>query len=162
MRRLVSTLALLVFWTVAAQSICLDGILDVGEQCDDGNHYNRDGCNTSCELENEIVWLCQDVPGMSTYCCPKRENPTTHEKVCDCASAEQPPVSDGYTITSACIERDIDECNTNNGDCVLGAICTNNNVVTSGSDITHTCECPPDMIGDGVTLCIIDPMAFEP
>jgi len=31
--------------------ICGDGFLDVGEQCDDGNLINGDGCDNNCEVE---------------------------------------------------------------------------------------------------------------
>ena len=34
---------------------CGDGVLDIGEQCDDGNKKNSDGCNTSCTIENGYV-----------------------------------------------------------------------------------------------------------
>jgi cysteine-rich repeat protein len=30
------------------QSCCGDGVVDAGEQCDDGNEDNSDGCSTSC------------------------------------------------------------------------------------------------------------------
>jgi cysteine-rich repeat protein len=31
---------------------CGDGIvqMDAGEQCDDGNHVNGDGCNADCKI----------------------------------------------------------------------------------------------------------------
>ncbi len=32
---------------------CGDGNLDQGEQCDDGNNLNGDGCSASCQLESE-------------------------------------------------------------------------------------------------------------
>ncbi len=31
--------------------ICHDGIVEIGEQCDDGNTINGDGCNSQCQLE---------------------------------------------------------------------------------------------------------------
>ena len=33
------------------QSTCGDGIVDGGEQCDDGNTQDGDGCSSSCALE---------------------------------------------------------------------------------------------------------------
>src|SRR5215210_35264 len=33
------------------ECICGDGVLDVGEQCDDGNLVNGDGCSKTCEVE---------------------------------------------------------------------------------------------------------------
>lgn len=31
--------------------VCGDGVLDLGEQCDDGNTENGDGCSAQCEIE---------------------------------------------------------------------------------------------------------------
>ncbi len=35
---------------------CLDGTVDEGEQCDDGNDVNGDGCNRDCQLSGQLVW----------------------------------------------------------------------------------------------------------
>jgi len=32
-------------------SVCGNGVLDPGEQCDDGNKFNLDGCDSSCKYE---------------------------------------------------------------------------------------------------------------
>jgi cysteine-rich repeat protein len=34
-----------------AQSVCGNGILDPGEECDDGNTNNNDGCDSACQVE---------------------------------------------------------------------------------------------------------------
>jgi cysteine-rich repeat protein len=138
-------------------STCMDGILEVGEQCDDGNAYSSDGCNTECQLENEIKWFCSGDVGTTTKCCVKLINPFLNEEVCDCETVEQPPAELGWTITPSCLKRDIDECNINYGDCLENAICNNINVVTHPSSETHSCTCPGNMIGDGKTMCIPDP-----
>jgi cysteine-rich repeat protein len=36
---------------VEAGSLCGNGVLDPGEQCDDGNHYELDGCDATCHFE---------------------------------------------------------------------------------------------------------------
>ncbi|MBQ9394419.1 MAG: DUF4215 domain-containing protein [Proteobacteria bacterium] len=36
------------------EGICGDGVLDVGEECDDGNHKAADGCSPSCKSETGI------------------------------------------------------------------------------------------------------------
>jgi cysteine-rich repeat protein len=150
----ISMLVLLAMCVVSANSICLDGILDMGEECDDGNQVISDGCNTECMLENAMKWLCKDASNQPTMCCPRLEHPITGEARCDCISVEQPPKEEGFTITPACLKRDIDECDNNNGGCFPGAICTNFNVITSlSSRETHVCECTPGKIGDGVTMC---------
>ena len=37
---------------------CGDGVLDLGETCDDGNMTDGDGCSSSCGVENG--WMCTD------------------------------------------------------------------------------------------------------
>jgi cysteine-rich repeat protein len=53
-------------WTLGAMlipfPICGDGILDPGEECDDGNNEDGDGCSADCELEEE--------PGGGEGCTP--------------------------------------------------------------------------------------------
>jgi cysteine-rich repeat protein len=140
-----------------AHAACMDGILETGEQCDDGNAYNLDGCNTACQLENEIKFFCTGSVGNQTKCCVKLTNPFSLDPVCDCEKVEQPPSELGWTITPSCLKRDIDECNINYGDCLEEAICTNFNVVKHPTKPTHTCSCLGDLIGDGKTMCIPDP-----
>jgi cysteine-rich repeat protein len=36
---------------VKPKSYCGDGVLDAGEECDDGNNISGDGCSATCELE---------------------------------------------------------------------------------------------------------------
>ncbi len=43
-------LALVLFARPAAALICGDTILDPGEQCDDGNLVDGDGCDSNCTL----------------------------------------------------------------------------------------------------------------
>ena len=35
-----------------ADPYCGDGIVDIGEECDDGNFINRDSCSSRCEIED--------------------------------------------------------------------------------------------------------------
>lgn len=35
---------------------CQDGVVDDGEQCDDGNDLNGDACNRDCQLPGQLVW----------------------------------------------------------------------------------------------------------
>jgi cysteine-rich repeat protein len=38
---------------LAEEGFCGDGALDSAtEQCDDGNHINRDGCSSYCKIED--------------------------------------------------------------------------------------------------------------
>ena len=134
-------------------SMCRDGIQDEFEQCDDGNDYNADGCSIDCLLEDEFQWLCNTTQGETTLCCSLFVNPVTLEEVCSCEDAVQPDARAGFTITSMCSKRDIDECNTDNGNCHVDATCTNFDIVASGMNITHKCECLPGLTGDGVHYC---------
>jgi cysteine-rich repeat protein len=138
-----------------AHSACTDGILEENEQCDDGNVYSSDGCSVDCYLENEAKFLCNTTLGMQTTCCPILRNPVTLEHVCNCESVEQPTREVGFTITPWCLKRDIDECNENNGNCLPGAICTNNDAVVHSEGQTHTCACLPGFVGDGWTMCVM-------
>jgi cysteine-rich repeat protein len=40
---------------------CGDGVLDDGEECDDGNRAGGDGCSTGCRLEPEQHYRCHDA-----------------------------------------------------------------------------------------------------
>jgi cysteine-rich repeat protein len=42
--------------TEAATSLCGNGLLDPGEECDDGNRVGSDGCGTMCQMEAN--WSC--------------------------------------------------------------------------------------------------------
>jgi cysteine-rich repeat protein len=144
----------------ASVSGCMDGIKDESEQCDDGNGFNSDGCSIACLLEDEIKWLCSTNDGETTVCCPLLTNPFTMEEVCTCYGAEQPHPMEGFTITDECHKRDIDECNVDNGNCHDKAVCTNIDVTVYGAVsedphvTTHTCECRPGLVGDGITTCL--------
>jgi cysteine-rich repeat protein len=173
---MLATMCVLLVGASTADSVCGDGIKQKPEQCDDGNQYSSDGCSVDCLLENEAEWLCNNTDFRKTVCCPLLVNPVSGEKmcdcapqticcplllnpvsgelVCDCAEVKQPNPRDGFTITRACLERDIDECNANNGDCHADAICTNFNVVTNPNSTTHMCECRPGLTGDGIFDCV--------
>ena len=43
---------------------CGDAEIDIGEQCDDGNLMDGDGCSASCEVEDG--WKC--TPGSPSEC----------------------------------------------------------------------------------------------
>ena len=76
--------------------VCGDGNIDPGEQCDDGNNLNGDGCSAQCQTEapvnNPPNAQCQDV------------TVPTDSGVCDAASAPVDAGSsdpDGDSITLA-------------------------------------------------------------
>jgi cysteine-rich repeat protein len=60
---------------------CGNGVLDSGEQCDDGNTKNGDGCNAICQIEAN--WLCP-TPGQP--CVDRRKcgnGVLTSDETCD-------------------------------------------------------------------------------
>ena len=46
--------------------LCGNGVLDPGEQCDDGNRTNGDGCSATCQIE--AGWQCS-IPGQLCIPC---------------------------------------------------------------------------------------------
>jgi cysteine-rich repeat protein len=55
---------------VAVVSPCGNGVLQTGEECDDGNTVNGDGCSSTCKLENHApVAQCRGVTITSSSKC---------------------------------------------------------------------------------------------
>ena len=50
--------------TVCIDAYCSDSLLSMGEQCDDGNTLDGDGCSSNCEIE-QPNWVCTD-PNFTT------------------------------------------------------------------------------------------------
>lgn len=137
---------------------CQNGIVDPGEQCDDGNSFDMDGCSPQCEYEdpsgtgNGAVWACTDDAGGRTSCCRSLLNPVTQAYVCTCAGQASP--SAGYTVRADCSLRDVDECASRIATCHEDAVCQNLDATVFQND-TYRCFCPPGMNGDGVQRCDI-------
>lgn len=53
-------------WAFSLTRACGNGALDPGEQCDDGNETNGDGCSVSCAIEPG--WSCAGQPSVCTGC----------------------------------------------------------------------------------------------
>jgi cysteine-rich repeat protein len=41
--------------TGTCQPVCGNGIIEPGEQCDDGNNNDLDGCRNNCTLRAEVI-----------------------------------------------------------------------------------------------------------
>ncbi|WP_373048619.1 DUF4215 domain-containing protein [Vulgatibacter sp.] len=52
------------FTLTVSRPVCGNGVLEYAEQCDDGNFFGADGCNTFCSLEPG--WECP-TPGSSCH-----------------------------------------------------------------------------------------------
>src|SRR5258707_1343212 len=93
MRQLSSLLLLLLAscsLLIARESrFCSNGTVDIGEQCDDGNNTNGDGCSASCQLEvcgNSVVdagEACDDGNTVSGDGCSRA---CQQEEPCDAAA----------------------------------------------------------------------------
>jgi len=103
-------------------SLCGNGVIDDGEECDDGNIVDGDGCSSTCTIESG-GWTCNGEPSICQLC--GNGVPEGTEQ-CD----------DGNTI-------DNDQCK---NDCTLspGTDCSSNCIATQGSSwgyCTTNTEC---------------------
>lgn len=75
---------------------CGNGVLDSGEECDDGNNRDDDGCNTSCRYGCHTVADCED----SNLCTIDTCAPTAHGWACTNVVDVGYACSDGNDCTS--------------------------------------------------------------
>ncbi len=128
---------------------CGDGVLDTGEQCDDGNTASGDGCSSVCKLESSSGGVCGDGTiqvateqcddgntvsgdGCSATCQTETVNPTT----CGNGTLETGETCDDGNTTAA------DGCSAT---CTVesGYTCTGTpSVCTMGSTAAGTCAAP--------------------
>jgi len=63
-----------------ASSVCGNGIIEVGETCDDGNTLSGDGCSSTCQIEIDPKGLVSTVVGATPFY-TNRSNPQTGANV---------------------------------------------------------------------------------
>ena len=132
---------------------CSDGLLNPGEECDDGNLVANDGCSPDCKLENPARFVCVNVTTFGpTECCPAKLNPITNQLVCSCKG--QASDSPGYVISDDCRKVNINECYAGTATCHRNAVCEDRDATVNAS-LLYECICPPGLVGDGVTKCDI-------
>jgi cysteine-rich repeat protein len=105
------------------QHFCGDGILDAGEECDDGNTDNGDGCSSECEIEEEEHYCgdgitdlfleeeCDDGINNGIPCIPGYGGTCTYcSDVC-----EEITLTDGY-CGDGILQGQYEECDDGNSD----------------------------------------------
>jgi len=60
---------------------CGNGRLDAGEQCDDANLNNRDGCTTGCAILTG--WVCRNEPSVCRHYCGNGRVESSSGEQCD-------------------------------------------------------------------------------
>lgn len=139
----------------ASGSVCGNGFVEGGEECDDANVRSGDGCSPGCVLEDPTgtEFLCGGVSmvggGVTTQCCRAHLNPVTGQYVCSCAG--QTLGTTRVRLADDCSYVDVDECASANGGCAANALCVN----TDGREGPpgYACVCPPGFFGDGFLEC---------
>jgi len=60
-------------------SVCGNGFMCPGEQCDDGNNLSNDGCDSECNLEIQLVSYCGDgFVGLAEDCEPPGDKQSSY------------------------------------------------------------------------------------
>jgi cysteine-rich repeat protein len=83
---------------------CGDGLLQPGEECDDGNTDDRDGCSAQCTVEDG--WVCDDAE--PSLCSGDRDGDGVADENDNCPDTPNPDQadSDGDGRGDACRSRD--------------------------------------------------------
>ncbi|MBT8054868.1 MAG: hypothetical protein KJN69_13330 [Gammaproteobacteria bacterium] len=73
-------------------SDCGNGMLDAGEQCDDGNTFFGDGCSSTCQVESG--WICSDPTAPGVIFDPSFEKGTPNPDWDEFSSSFGTPICD--------------------------------------------------------------------
>lgn len=154
-----AVVALVLFVPLAgrAAASCGDGVVDVGEACDDQNASAGDGCSNACETET--CWACAGEP---STCVPADGAPCDDAVYCNgtdtCAAgtcaihAGNPcPLADGDGDCSESCDEAADDCTAsdpNGSACDDGFFCTGLDFCALGTCSAHTGDPCPGPDGD--------------
>jgi cysteine-rich repeat protein len=92
---ILSTLFFGKFWHAETLRQCGNGIVEVGEQCDDGNANNYDGCTVGCGILRG--WTCTGSTSLCTHSCGNGILQRRFGEQCDDGNTDS-----GDGCTSAC------------------------------------------------------------
>ena len=126
--------------------LCGNSILDTGEQCDDGNTANGDGCSSTCQIEATYQCVNSPMPSLCTYCGDAKVIGT---EVCDDGT------NDGIGCAVGCLGAALDWSCTS-GSTTSPSVCTSlcgNSVLNAGEQ----CDDGNIVSGDGCSsTCTIE------
>jgi len=112
-------------------NVCGDGDLDPGEQCDDGNTENNDGCSATCQSEPAYIVIHKDVVNNEVGTKSAGDFKMTLD---DVLTAQDTPINMGNINNHVVSEQDaMGYVKTYSGDCD-----TNGNI-TAAWNLTKTC-----------------------
>jgi hypothetical protein len=132
-------------------SVCGDGVLDAGEQCDDGGTAAGDCCSATCQFESATT-TCRAAAGTcdvaetcdgTSAICP---SDVKHTSVCRAAAGECDVAESCDGVTNTCPADDVESANTT---------CR---AATGACDVAESCDgvtdtCPADSVASATTTC---------
>jgi len=152
--------------STAEQSACLnvkvtdcgDGVVDAGEQCDDGNNQRSDCCTSTCQLQSGGPGFCEDFQFCTlNYACP---NFTCYQQMRDC--------DDGNPCTVDFCDEGADSCSHYPRDgqsCDDGLFCTVFDTCGGAActgqpnDCNDSNGCTVDSCDETADACVSTPLA---
>ena len=127
-------------WLPAAQTctpICGDGLIRVGEECDDNNTIAGDGCSPLCKVEQ--YWVCDGAD--PTHCNQTLYIPALFVDI-------QKAGCNSFTITAHSPDFSLDQIRPNI--LILNSGVTITSLVQNGSNIEITAEYSRDIVNETI------------
>ncbi|APR78590.1 Multiple EGF-like-domain protein 3 precursor [Minicystis rosea] len=85
--------------TCTSATVCGNGVLEAGEQCDDGNKLNLDGCDSNCKYEVVARMTSVSIQGTAApaFCTPTTNRLGTQSLTSTALGQINTPLQDGIT-----------------------------------------------------------------